>query len=82
MKKRATPRLQLVGRQKRFLQDDEHDDRRELAADQRHVLEARIEAATLRIGHFGRWEAVFATVATGSCSMRATTRMVGAAFVA
>ncbi len=39
------PGLQLFRRQKYLLQQQQHDDRGELAADQGDVLEARIEAA-------------------------------------
>ena len=36
---------------KTLLQDHQHEDRAQLAADQRDVLEARIEAAIFRVGH-------------------------------
>ena len=57
------PRLQFAGRQ-RLLQDHEHEQRAQLAADQRHVLERREEAAAAlqrHLAHVGRARAVFAT---------------------
>ena len=60
------PFLQLLRRQKDFLQQQQHDDRGELPADQGDVLKARIETAVAGVGHLaqvGRAGAVFAAEA-------------------
>jgi len=47
------PGLQFLRRQEHLLEKQQHDDRSELAADQRDVLEAGIEAAMPGVGDFG-----------------------------
>jgi hypothetical protein len=47
------PRAQLLGGQEHLLQEQQHEDRAQLAADQRHVLKARIEAAMLLVRDLG-----------------------------
>ncbi len=48
------PGLELLRRQQQLLQDEQHQHGEELAADQRHVLEARVEAAVLGMRHLGK----------------------------
>ncbi len=57
---------QLVRRQKQLLQRQQHEDGGELAADQRDVPDARIEAAPVWMGDFaeiGRARSIFAALA-------------------
>lgn len=48
------PIHQLLVSQEHVLQQQQHQDRAELAADQRHILEAGIEAAVLGVGDLGQ----------------------------
>src|SRR2546423_14337573 len=60
------PILQLIRCQQEPLKDEQNDDRAELPADQRHVLEARVETAILLVGHLtqvSRARTVFASEA-------------------
>ena len=57
------PRAELRGGEEDLLEQQQHENRAELSADERHVLKARIEPAVLRVGDFGqvgRARAVFA----------------------
>ena len=47
------PGLQLLGGEEHLLQEQQDQDGAQLAADQRHVLEARVEAAVLLVGDLG-----------------------------
>src|SRR5262245_50557339 len=46
------PRLQLIRRQKQLLKEQKNDDRAELTADERDILETGIEAAMLLVCNF------------------------------
>ena len=48
------PRLQLIRREEHLLQEQQDKDGAQLAADQRHVLKAGIEAAVLLVGDLGQ----------------------------
>ena len=45
-----TPGSELRGRQQQLLEHQQHEDGAQLSADERHVLEARIETAVLLVG--------------------------------
>jgi hypothetical protein len=48
------PGANLIGRQEDILQSEEDENRAQLSADQRHILEARIEAAMPLVGNLGQ----------------------------